>query len=351
MTRLIALLTILALPLAAAPAFCTIYVVRSDGSGDFPTIQAAINAVTDGDIIELADGTFTGPGNRDIGWGSNMITVRSQSDNPLACIIDCQGSAGDPHHGFSCGNEEANQSLLRGVTVRNGYAVYGGGFLMNEAVRIEHCVFTGNTAERGGAVAGMGPVGTGMITDCVMTGNHATIDGGAIYWSMADANVTSCLFAENSAAGRGGALFCGGSTSVLDFTNCTFAGNSAPQGGGICVDEIALTLANSIIAFSTQGEALYCAYASTLQLTCCDIFGNAGGDWVGCIAGFAGTGANFSENPLFCNALNPACPYCLQDGSPCVNRPGCGLVGALGVGCTGTLVEPTTWGRIKAAHR
>ena len=36
------------------------YVVTPDGTGDFPTIQTAIDAAGDGDIIELTDGTFTG---------------------------------------------------------------------------------------------------------------------------------------------------------------------------------------------------------------------------------------------------------------------------------------------------
>ena len=48
----------------ASPAIATTYVVP----GDFSTIQAAIDAASDGDIIELLDGTFMGYGNRDR-WG------------------------------------------------------------------------------------------------------------------------------------------------------------------------------------------------------------------------------------------------------------------------------------------
>ena len=39
---------------------------RADGSGDLPTIQAAVNASTDGAVVELANGVFTGMGNRDV---------------------------------------------------------------------------------------------------------------------------------------------------------------------------------------------------------------------------------------------------------------------------------------------
>ena len=50
----------------AVAATGAVYVVSPDGTGDFPTIQAAINGAADGDIVELTDGTFIGAGNRDI---------------------------------------------------------------------------------------------------------------------------------------------------------------------------------------------------------------------------------------------------------------------------------------------
>ncbi|NIO84487.1 MAG: hypothetical protein GTN53_28595, partial [Candidatus Aminicenantes bacterium] len=51
-------------------------IVRADGTGDYPTIQAAINAAATGDIIELQTGTYTGNGNRDIDFLGKVITVR-----------------------------------------------------------------------------------------------------------------------------------------------------------------------------------------------------------------------------------------------------------------------------------
>jgi pectin methylesterase-like acyl-CoA thioesterase len=84
----------------AGTAFGTIYVISPDGLGDYPTIQAAVNAATDGDIIELTDGTFTGDGNRDIAVPSRPITIRSQSGNCTDCVIDCQGNARAEHRDF-----------------------------------------------------------------------------------------------------------------------------------------------------------------------------------------------------------------------------------------------------------
>ena len=61
---------------AAIPTAAVIYTVSPDGLGDYPTIQAAVDAVIDGDIIELTDETFTGDGNRDIVVPSVSVTIR-----------------------------------------------------------------------------------------------------------------------------------------------------------------------------------------------------------------------------------------------------------------------------------
>lgn len=50
----------------AVTASAEVYLVTPDGSGDFPTLQAAIAAVSDGDTIGLEDGVFVGSGNRGI---------------------------------------------------------------------------------------------------------------------------------------------------------------------------------------------------------------------------------------------------------------------------------------------
>jgi hypothetical protein len=68
------------------------YVIHPDGSGDFPSIQAAIDFASDGDIIELTDGTFTGDGNRDVMLQGKAVTMRSQSGNATTCIIDVEGT-------------------------------------------------------------------------------------------------------------------------------------------------------------------------------------------------------------------------------------------------------------------
>ena len=73
----------------------------------------------------------------------------------------------------------------------------------------------------------------------------------------------------------------------------------------------------------------------TAILSCCDVYGNEGGDWTGLIAGQLGLYGNISLDPLICNASQQ--DFHLQEGSPCAPasppHPQCGLVGAWEVGC------------------
>jgi hypothetical protein len=84
------------------------------------------------------------------------------------------------------------------------------------------------------------------------------------------------------------------------------------------------------------------------------VYGNAGGDWVGCIEDQYGINGNISEDPLFCDPETG--DFRLQEGSPCgpFSPPNeeCDLIGAWPVGCgPPTATQQTTWGRIKAAYR
>ena len=89
------------------------------------------------------------------------------------------------------------------------------------------------------------------------------------------------------------------------------------------------------MAFNTGGAAADCFATSSIDLNCCDVYGNVGGDYVGGIAGQNGVDGNFSADPLLCGDANPGDPYTLVANSPCAegSNPGCGQVGARGAGC------------------
>lgn len=295
MRSLLPFVVCLAIPLTV---HATIFVIAPDGSGDLPTIQAALDVAQDGDAIELTNGVFAGDGNRDLDFQDKQVVLRSQSGSPADCLIDCDGSEAEPHRLTSFGGNQGPETTLRGITVMHGYGTWGG------AVRAAF---------------------------------------------MATPTLDSCVFVENRAEFAGGALGGDGHFTVL---NCTFYANSAPSGGVISLEDWGgIHLENTILAGSLQGEAIHFSATGELSLSCCDLFGNAGGDWVGAVASQAGIAGNISEDPLFCD---PGAPdFQLHDDSPCAaeNNPACGQIGALGVGCGSSAPTARTWGGIKAGYR
>ena len=138
-------------------------------------------------------------------------------------------------------------------------------------------------------------------------------------------------------------------SASLIVTNCTLSGNTATLGSGLSADETTtLTMNHTIVAHGIQGEGVACLGTTAAALSCCDVFGNEGGDWVGCIATQVGLNGNVSEDPLFCDRNSGN--FDLGQNSPCApdHNPACGLVGARGVSCAPTTARATTWGRLKA---
>ncbi|GAJ08447.1 unnamed protein product, partial [marine sediment metagenome] len=214
--------------------------VDDDGPADFDNIQAAIDAACCGGTIIVADGTYTGAGNRDIDFRGKVITVRSEN-GPENCIIDCNATQADLHRGFYFHSGEDANSIINGFTIINGYSNDGGGICCQESSpTITNCTIIGNSAERfvsrvgwcgyGGGIAcgyGSGPT----VTNCTFTGNEANNGGGMANENSSSPTVTNCTFSGNSATNYGGGMR-NTRSSTPTVTNCTFSGNSAGGTGG-----------------------------------------------------------------------------------------------------------------------
>ncbi len=343
----------------ASPAIAEILLVRPDGTGDHPTIQAALDASHPSDIIELADGIFRGPGNRDVTTsGQSATLVRSASGDPSACVIECDGSPAEPHRAFLV----VDDSLwLVGVTIRGGYAndLFGGGAIasLSSWLPLDDCRFVGNeSATAGGALSIIGETDSFLsaeLADCVFTGNRAA-RGGAIA-VQATPTIERCVITGNVATEYGGAIF-GTRTGAVRET--TLAGNlGGVAGGGVYVTE-------SVDVFRTIFWANCAPTGASVQLE-----GPArGGGRIRCsivraedvVGGVAIDDTDRDENPLLCDpracseaptdagdAALDAASVCVAERSPCGER-----IGARGVACSGTTpVLRTSWTRIKACYR
>ena len=180
--------------------------------GDQPTIQAGINAAVDGDMVLIADGTYTGTGNKNLDFNGKAIVVKSENgaDN---CIIDIQNSG----RGFYFHNSETSTSVLEGVTIKNGSM--GGMFIYNCEPTISYCHILDNNTS-------------------------------GIFCSAADPTITHCLIKGNSTGGMGGGFSITASSPTIE--NCTIYGNSANKGGAMNVTYNSSPIINScIIGYNT----------------------------------------------------------------------------------------------------
>jgi hypothetical protein len=264
----------------------------------------------------------------------------------------CKGGAATPLPEFAECEFRENRAADRGGAV----------YLWFSRSSFDFCRFVGNEADNRGGGAASEEWSNPTITECSFQENRATHGGAFVSYARGGASISrssfsrnlaidvggavvlndwstaaidSCLFEGNEGA-RGGAIAFFNGTDP-DFRACTIAENRAVSGGCVYVaGGTAPTIDRTILFGSTEGAAAFCEPNGSLALACCDVFGNAGGDWVGCIADQFGVDGNFSADPLFCDAENG--DFTLDAASPCLNAPGCGQVGAFGEGCVLTAV-------------
>ncbi|MFH1690472.1 MAG: right-handed parallel beta-helix repeat-containing protein [Candidatus Eisenbacteria bacterium] len=329
-------------------------------------------ACLSGCSASLTDVTFRGNS------GSSAGGMYCKQSSPLITGVDFDGNSGGQGAGIYCFN--GAHPVLNDVAVSNSEGTgmrcahwcnpiltnvvvdssASRGFSCEDScdVSLTNVTISGN---RDGGM--MVSHSSATLTDAIFSGNHSAGDGGGLYCMVADVTLTDVTFEDNSSDARGGGVFATGSWfsggTMLALDRVTLFGNSAADGGAIfldeysagsmtrstlsenaaasgagihCVSGFGFDITNTIIAFSSQGEGLYCTdpYDPTTTHSC--IFGNAGGDSL-CGSYYD----NMFVDPLFCTG-----ELTLSDDSPCLpeNNTWGELVGAHGAGgCGSTPVE------------
>ncbi len=325
---------------------------------DQPTIQAGIDAAVDGDTVLVADGTWSGDGNRDLDFLGKAITVRSE-DGYESCIIDCEGGTAN-HRGFLLASDEGTDSVIKGFTIRHG-SYYGGMSsdkfggaicLLGAGVTVDSCRLLFNGSRRGGAI--FGENATVVLRDSIITSNVAEHSGSGIRLDYCDTVIEGCEFRLNHGTplmgGYGIALSINGGTAAV--TNCVFHDNDLYQNyATLAVVNGSAEIAHCTFSDNagTWNEKELRAYEGQIVMTHCVISarcndvvivsGPSGefiASWSDIDAGdgtvWPGEG-NIGAEPLFVTGPHGDC-YLSQkaagqiEDSPCVNAgdPGAGLI-------------------------
>ncbi len=219
-------------------------------NGPKATIQAAINTTHpyEGDEVSVADGIYTGPGNKDLSFRGKAIMV-SSAKGAEGCIIDCENDG----RGFYFRRTETADSLVCGFTIQNAFpdlnvdtkSPNGAVYCYMSDPTICDCIITGTTTEWGGA----GFYGGGSnptIINCIITGNTTTGNGGGVSCvNHSSPTIINCTITENQAF-RGGGVYLARQPATI--TNCTIAANSAYEGGGAYCKNGEVTMSNCTIS-------------------------------------------------------------------------------------------------------
>ena len=300
---------------------------------EYVTIQAAIDVATNGDIVEIADGTYTGMGNKDLDLGGKAITVRSTSGNPALCVIDCEKDG----RGFYFHSGEQPDSVIDGVTIANGFVdgggpgyYFGGGvYCIGSSPTLTNCIIRDNVSF-GWKGAGGGVYcesSSPLLTKCTITGNSAPspfgLGGGLFASGSSSPTLSQCKIVNNAAWEGGGGVSCYNSSSPI-LINTTFRQNRAANGGGVHCDYyasptiIACTisrnaadsgagiycirsspdLSNCVISknqATNNGGAILCSNEGNVLLTNCTITGNSASTGGGLVCA--------NGNPILANCI------------------------------------------------
>lgn len=368
--------------------------VAADGSGDQPTIGAALAVADAGDIVLVGPGRYTwsseGGGMDPLGMftfgrGVTAITLVSE-EGPATTILDAEGQG---RVLFAMAHNDGvvidGFTITGGVpTAADGETPKAGGLLFHLTdLTVRNCVFTGNHGGQGGAIY-YGGRGRPLLENCVISGNTADLIGGGIFLinspgeqgTAVDApilrgctitgnsaprgggvfaydivlHLEDCLIADNVASEAGGGLYIAGygipeQPGVgTEMVRCTVAGNRAPDGAGLRLATALPTpttprpgnlVVTGCLFFGNQDDVqLVMSAENQLAIGCSLLFGGlAGDDWP---AGFADAGGNVAADPRFCDPARG--DYGLLADSPAA--PGqhpdgadCGQIGARPVGC------------------
>ena len=307
----------------------------SSWSRAYPTLQDALAVAQPGHAIHVAKGTYVpdqGPGvllgdrlasfvipegvkvlGSFGGWDAPNPDARDLDAHPTVLSGDLNGDdlwgilniSENSYHVVSA----TGSGRVDGVVITAGNADgtgnegHGGGVLLESSTLVlRNCKIDGNKADFGAGVACVTGVAPTLV-NTEITGNWATMLGGALYNDDANVEMTNCLVTGNTCGMAdilgSDAIFNGMGSLVI--TNCTIAdnrpGHGLPPNGRAIMNLVwgpgfvdTISIKNSILR--NGGNEVWSSEPGIVTLHRNNIEGGTGG--------YAGSG-NINQDPLFKN--------------------------------------------------
>ena len=272
--------------------------------GDYATIQAAVDAVNDGDEVVVAPGIYTSTADSVVNMHGKAITLRA-SGTPEETIID----GGTVRRGVVFTTNEGSATVLDGFAIMNCKPVVFSGwhgdsgagvYCVSSSPTIRNCTIQNNeTVNSIGAGIACNINSSPLIENCVITHNFYSGAGGGTgagisCYDASNPTILNCEISHNSCA-RGAGVACivpgnwGASGSSPTITGCTISNNIASSNGG----------------------GIYCEDSSSPTITGCTISGNTATD---------------SGGGMFSSNSSPTITSCIFSGNTLTTGSGGGVV-------------------------
>ncbi len=257
---------------------------------DHATIQQAIDAASDRDVICVEPGTYA----ENLNLGGARVTLLGLY-GPTFTILD----GGDRDSVVIFDSGESSETKLQGFTIRGGAAMQGAGVrIIGASPTLEDLIIEDNIAwthDVGGAGVYV-QQGSPTLTGLVIRDNETEFEdlgppmrsygaGGGLAVVASDLTLESVTL-EGNEAGEGGGLYA--EESTLSLSHVLLRGNSSTDklkaGGGLAARESTLTLTNVLVVenlhptydewMRSPPAAGLAAWSSELTLTNVTISGN-----------------------------------------------------------------------------
>jgi parallel beta-helix repeat protein len=192
-----------------------------------------------------------------VGYGNGGGLSLSEGTASLTGCTIAGNSAGGLYSGGGGLYNNSGVTTLTDCTVSGNSAANGGGMLNRYgSLSVIGSGISGNSSRWGGGVyTGFYQGGMTTLTNCSISGNQASINGGGVYTGVtSETTLIGCTISGNNATGDGGGV-CVTDQSNNTLTNCTVSGNTASgSGGGIYSNDSGLSLANLTVAANTAAQ-------------------------------------------------------------------------------------------------